>query len=127
MSDKIGPDGPTTSSSEAPTGDARVSRRDFVTTTAAATAGFMIVPRHVLGRGMRAPSDVLNIATVGINGMGASNTGQVMTENIVAICDCDFGLLEARLKRWQDSVNAPANTGRWRRRGGAGESRAIAG
>ena len=58
MSDKIGPDGPTTSPSSVPTGDARVSRRDFVTTTAAATAGFMIVPRHVLGRGFQAPSDM---------------------------------------------------------------------
>jgi predicted dehydrogenase len=86
-----------------------VTRRNFVATTAAATAGFMIVPRHVLGRGMRAPSDVLNIATVGINGMGGNNTAQVMGENVVAICDCDFGLLEGRLKRWQDSL-AP-NTG----------------
>ena len=90
MSSKIGPDGPTTSSSEGPTDDGRVSRRSFVTTTAAATAGFMIVPRHVLGRGFQAPSDILNIATVGINGMGASNTQQVMSENIVAIYQYDF-------------------------------------
>ena len=126
MSDKIGPDGPTTAPSSVPSSDARVSRRDFVTTTAAATAGFMIVPRHVLGRGMRAPSDVLNIATVGINGMGANNTAQVMTENIVAICDCDFGLLDARLKRWQDSLNRAGQHG-----GGAAgrgwQSRALAG
>ena len=89
-------------------GDENVSRREFVATTAAATAGFMIVPRSVLGRGFQAPSDRVNIATVGINGMGASNTAQVMSENIVAICDCDFGLMEARLKRWQDP---PAQTG----------------
>ncbi len=87
------------------------SRREFVTTTAAAAAGFMIVPRHVLGRGLQAPSDRLNIATVGINGMGASNTAQVMSENVVAICDCDFGLLEARLKRWQDAAASPPNQG----------------
>ena len=46
-----------------------VSRREFVTTTAAAAAGFMIVPRHVLGHGFQAPSDRLNIATVGIGGL----------------------------------------------------------
>ena len=39
-----------------------------------------------------------------------------MTENIVAICDCDFGLLEARLKRWQDSAEPRRpNHGRRRR------------
>ena len=111
MHKKIGPDGPNTSASSTPSSDARVSRRDFVTTTAAATAGFMIVPRHVLGRGMRAPSDVLNIATVGINGMGGNNTAQVMSENIVAICDCDFALLDGRLKRWQDSLTPAPNQG----------------
>ena len=67
-----------------------VSRRQFVTTVAGATAAAMIVPRHVLGRGFQAPSDTVNIATVGINGMGSSNTTQVMTQNIVAICDCDL-------------------------------------
>jgi hypothetical protein len=40
----------------------------------------MIVPRHVLGRGLRAPSDILNIATVGINGQGAENTLNAMYE-----------------------------------------------
>ena len=120
MSSKIGPDGPTTSSSEGPTDDGRVSRRNFVTTTAAATAGFMIVPRHVLGRGFQAPSDILNIATVGINGMGASNTQQVMSENIVAICDVDFALLDAKLKTWQDSASAAANAGRGGGAGGGG-------
>ena len=46
----------------------------FMSTAATAAitgAGFMIVPRHVLGQGMTPPSDLVNIATVGINGMGA--------------------------------------------------------
>ena len=34
-------------------------------------AGLAIVPRHVLGRGFTAPSDTLNIAAVGVGGMGA--------------------------------------------------------
>ena len=38
--------------------DNGVSRREFVTTAAGAAAGFMIVPRHVLGRGFQAPSDI---------------------------------------------------------------------
>ena len=105
----------------APTG---VSRRTFVTTAAGAGAAFMIVPRHVLGRGFQAPSDLLNIATVGINGMGGSNTQAVMSQNIVAICDCDFGLLDGRLERWRNTVYPPPSaeipTGR---QGGGGGGR----
>jgi predicted dehydrogenase len=97
----------TTPAADAPT----VSRREFVATTAGAAAAFMIVPRHVLGRGFQAPSDVLNIATVGVGGMGGNNTAAVMSENIVAICDVDDGLLDTRLKRWQDSLKPPAQTG----------------
>ena len=36
----------------------RITRRDFVKTTAAAATAAMIVPRHVLGRGFQAPSDL---------------------------------------------------------------------
>ncbi len=69
------------------TGD--LSRRDFVGGMTAA-AGVMIVPRHVLGgHGFRAPSDKLNIATVGAGGMGAGNTDRCSEENIVALCDVD--------------------------------------
>jgi len=67
-----------------------LSRRAFVGGMAAA-AGLMIVPRRVLG-GPRyqAPSDRVNIATVGwIHGMGMSNTTACAGENIVALCDVD--------------------------------------
>ena len=44
----------------------KMSRRKFMGTAAAVTA-FTIVPRRVLGgAGVQAPSDTLNIATVGI-------------------------------------------------------------
>ena len=55
-----------------------VTRRKFVTTTAGAGAAFMIVPQHVLGRGLQAPSDTVNVAVVGIGGMGAVNARAVM-------------------------------------------------
>ena len=42
------------------------SRRNFIKSTALASAGFMILPRHVLGgKGFVAPSDKLNIAAIG--------------------------------------------------------------
>jgi hypothetical protein len=82
----------------------KVSRRDLIKNAAAAGAGFMIVPRHVLGQGMTPPSDLVNIATVGVTGMGASNTQAVMSQNIVAFCDVDFGLLDNRLAAWRNSA-----------------------
>ena len=68
-----------------------LSRRTFVGSVAAA-AGFMIVPRRVLGGpGYQAPSDRVQVATVGyINGMGTSNTNAVgKVADVVALCDCD--------------------------------------
>ncbi|HXT71642.1 MAG TPA: Gfo/Idh/MocA family oxidoreductase, partial [Vicinamibacterales bacterium] len=103
--------------------DSSKTRREFIATGAVAAAGWMIVPRHVLGQGLTPPSDLVNIAIVGINGMGAANAQAVMSQNIVAICDCDFALLEDRLKRWTDAANAPPpapNTGGQGRAGGQG-------
>jgi len=75
------------------------SRRDFVGTGATLAMGAMIVPRHVLGgQGYRAPSDKLNIACVGIGGMGMSNMSQMLSENIVAVCDVDFPYVERSLQ-----------------------------
>ncbi|MBN1820724.1 MAG: Gfo/Idh/MocA family oxidoreductase [Prolixibacteraceae bacterium] len=69
-----------------------VSRRSFLGTTAAVAAGITIVPRHaVAGLGHQAPSDKLNLAAVGIGGMGNSNLRNLKdSENIVALCDVDW-------------------------------------
>ena len=69
-----------------------VSRRKFISTTTVALAGFSIVPANaVSGLGHIAPSDKLNIAGVGIGGMGKVNLANVSkTENIVALCDIDW-------------------------------------
>ena len=66
-----------------------ISRRKFIGGMAAGAA-FTIVPRHVLGGvAYAAPSDKLNIAAIGSGGMGGSNIGAVISENIVALCDVD--------------------------------------
>ena len=69
-----------------------MTRRSFIGTTGALAAGLTIVPASVVsGMGKRAPSDKLNIAVVGIGGMGNSNLRAVApTENIVALCDVDW-------------------------------------
>ena len=67
-----------------------IARRDFVGSVAAAGAAFHIVPRHVLGGpGFRAPSDTLNVACVGVGGMGAGDVRGMSSENIYALCDVD--------------------------------------
>ncbi len=68
-----------------------VSRRKFLATSAAATAGFTILPSTVIaGMGHKAPSDKLNIAGIGIGGKGGSDIKEVSSENIVALCDVDW-------------------------------------
>jgi predicted dehydrogenase len=71
----------------------KLSRRRFISTSSAALAGFTIVPRYtVSGLGYKAPSDKLNVAGVGISGMGRNNIANVAkTENVVALCDVDWG------------------------------------
>lgn len=68
------------------------SRREFISTSAAAVAGLTILPGHVIpGFGHIAPSDKLNIACIGIGGMGKANLANVaLTENIIALCDVDW-------------------------------------
>src|SRR3954451_18378161 len=66
------------------------TRRRFITDLAIAGAGLTIVPRHVLGRGFTAPSDLLNVAAVGVGGQGRANLVNLASENVVAICDADW-------------------------------------
>ena len=70
-----------------------ISRRDFLKTGAMALAGITIAPSSILGmsHGHVAPSDKLNLAAVGIGGIGHANINKVKgTENIVALCDVDW-------------------------------------
>src|SRR5215469_2166384 len=99
----------------------KMTRREFVKnaagTGAALTAGdaaFMIVPRHVLGKGMTPPSDLLNIAGVGIGGMGRANLINLASQNIVALCDVDWGYadkgfsqLDSDIQRLRDRLEHP--------------------
>ena len=67
-----------------------ISRRKFLKTGAAALAGITIAPSTILGmsHGHISPTDKLNLAAVGIGGMGHANINHVKgTENIVALCD----------------------------------------
>ena len=68
-----------------------INRRKFLKTAAIGAAGLTVVPSSVLGKayGHTAPSDKLNIAGIGVGGVGRRNLANMKTENIVALCDVD--------------------------------------
>jgi len=63
----------------------RATRRGFLKSTLATGTGLLIFD-HRLAFGYQA-NDRLNIASIGVAGMGRGNLGNVSTENIVALCD----------------------------------------
>ena len=69
------------------------SRRKFLKNTAITAAGFMIVPRHVLGgKGFTAPSDKLVVAGIGVGGKGQSDIASFYKSGKAVIgflCDVD--------------------------------------
>jgi predicted dehydrogenase len=69
------------------------SRRTFIKNTGIAAAGFMILPRHVLGgKGFIAPSDRLTIASIGVGGKGESDIANFFKSgkaDIAFLCDVD--------------------------------------
>jgi predicted dehydrogenase len=82
-----------------------LSRRHFLGTAASAAAGFVIVPRKVLGGpGYQPPSDTLQIGSVAVGGKGFSDIQAASTENIVALCDVD----DANMARFLGSDDHPA-------------------
>ena len=82
----------------------RSTRRDLLKSAAlaaGAAASLSIVPRRVLG-GPRniAPSEKMNVAGVGIGGMGGGNLAALEAENIVALCDVDPNHAAGTIKRY---------------------------
>lgn len=66
------------------------NRRQFLKAGAFSATAFMVLPGGVLGlRGATSPNEKLNIAGIGIGGQGASDLGNMESENIVALCDVD--------------------------------------
>jgi predicted dehydrogenase len=68
-----------------------LTRRQFVGAASAAAATFAIVPRcAVAGAAENPPSQKINIAGIGVGGMGAGDiNGVAPGNNIVALCDVD--------------------------------------
>lgn len=81
-----------------------LSRRDFVGKTLAASAAFTIVPSYaVSGLGHVAPSDKLNIAGIGVGGMGLANLKNLESQNIVGLCDVDWKYAKGAFDRYPNA------------------------
>ncbi|MBY0543740.1 MAG: Gfo/Idh/MocA family oxidoreductase [Sphingobacteriaceae bacterium] len=80
------------------------SRRSFLKTAAIASAGFMIIPRHVLGgNGFLAPSDRFIVAGVGVGGKGESDLQSIYSGGkceIGYLCDVDDRRAANSVKRF---------------------------
>ncbi|QNL48878.1 Gfo/Idh/MocA family oxidoreductase [Olivibacter sp. SDN3] len=80
------------------------SRRSFLKTGAMAAAGFMIVPRHVLGgTGFIAPSDKLQVAGIGVGGKGSSDINSFYDSGkaeIAFLCDADDRRAAGSVKKY---------------------------
>jgi predicted dehydrogenase len=85
----------------------RLSRRTFIQRAAGAGLGVAaasVVPSHVLGGpGRQSPNETLNIAGIGIAGMGSANLTQMASENIVALCDVDQGVAAGVFTRYPEA------------------------
>lgn len=62
-----------------------VSRRNFLRSATAVTAGAAFIPNLI----SCSPSTKINIAVIGVGGRGKANWSECMEENIVALCDVD--------------------------------------
>lgn len=81
-----------------------ISRRKFIGNLATAAAGFTILPGFVVGGlGHRMPSDKLNIAGIGVGGVGGTNVRNCSDENIVALCDVDWDYAAGTFNLYPDA------------------------
>lgn len=62
-----------------------LTRRSFLKTTSALSAGMVIIPNLY----SFSPNSRLNIAVIGVGGRAQANWSRVPSENIVAMCDVD--------------------------------------
>jgi len=88
------------SSTPAP-GNKELSRRKVLQGAAAALASVTVVPRSILG-GPGAPSERLNLAGVGVGGVGFGQVGACERAgfNITALCDVDEVYAGNAFKKW---------------------------
>lgn len=90
------------------------TRRHFLQQSSLALAGAALLPGFSFGRGASrvAASDRIRLASIGIKGMGWSNTQaalQVPGVELVAVCDIDQSVLRERMAEFAKAGGNPSN------------------
>ena len=82
-----------------------MTRRRFLQSAGTLAAGFSVVPRHVVAAsGSTPPSDKLNLAAIGVGGMGAADLDAIAPgNNIVALCDVDTRRAGGTFKKFPEA------------------------
>ena len=81
-----------------------MKRRTFLKAAAAAAFGFQIAPRSILGGPDNTPpSRKINVAAIGCGGQAGSDLNNMLSENIVALCDVDDKRAEGMFKKCPDA------------------------
>lgn len=81
-----------------------ISRRKFIGLSTFTGAAFTIVPSFaVSGLGHVPPSDKLNIAGVGVGGIGLRDLNKITGQNIVALCDVDMDYAAKAFKAYPNA------------------------
>lgn len=72
-------------------------RRDFLRNATATAAALTILPGGSYGKSRKiSANDRVNLAVVGVGGMGRANLQALSSQNIVALCDVDWGFADSR-------------------------------
>ena len=73
------------------------TRRIFLRNSAAAAAAISLAPGTALARPRKiGTADRVNVAFIGVGGMGRANLNALASQNIVALCDVDWGYVDTR-------------------------------
>ena len=79
-----------------------VSRRTFVNDMTAAGLGLTVIP-SLLHHKRRSPNDGLNVACIGVGGMGRTDVRGMESENIYALCDVDAKAADDAFRSYPDA------------------------
>ena len=79
-----------------------MSRRSFVNDMTAAGLGMTVIP-SLLHQRPDSPNDGLNVACIGVGGMGRNDVRGMESENIYAMCDVDARAAEDAFRSYPDA------------------------
>lgn len=81
-----------------------ISRRKFLEISTKVGTACIIVPSFTIsGLGHTAPGDKLNIAAVGVGGIGLRDINKITGQNIVALCDVDWNYAAKAFKAYPNA------------------------